>query len=542
MGTSIRNWLGKAKDRRAAKRASSRRPLLEQLEDRAVPAITLPTPGTPGPVAVTGTAGPDQFVIRLQAGTPTNIQFSDNNGATFQTAALADVTQITVQGLAGNDRLTIDNSNGLVAAAAGLAIDFQGGAGADTLFLRGGTAASETFTAGDTAGSGTLTVTGAGGAANITFSRVSDVQQTTSVTTLTVNLNGANNRALVTNGPTIDGLNTTLIRGVNVDEINDVNLRDENGSDVGASDMNASDGNASDMNASGGNSGSGSTGGGVDEDMVSFAFANKANVTINALGGNDLVSVDLTRPSAGLTSLTIDGGAGDDTLVGRNLPPGVTTTLNNVEHTANALDDIFIRELYHLRLGRSASDAEVAAWRGVLQTLGRLAVSRGIELSEEARDNLVRTWYRDFLGRNAGNGEELGWVRAMTRAGLSEEAVLSRILGSAEFFQKAQSLITTGTPNERFIRALYSVVLNRTASPAEVNGWVNLLPTLGLQGVAQNFLQSVELRGDVVRDFYENLLHRGADDGGLRGWAFSGLSLADIRSLFQSSDEFFLHG
>ena len=57
----------------------ARRPSLEALEDRAVPAITVPTPGSPGPVTVTGTAGPDQFAIRLSptATTPT-LQISDD--------------------------------------------------------------------------------------------------------------------------------------------------------------------------------------------------------------------------------------------------------------------------------------------------------------------------------------------------------------------------------------------------------------------------------------------------------------------------------
>src|SRR5258708_3472854 len=93
------------------------RPLLEPMEERALPSVAPPAPGTPGPLTLTGTNGPDQFVIRLQAGAATNIQVSDNGGSSFTTAALADVTGINVDGLGGKDSLTVDNSNGLVAKA-----------------------------------------------------------------------------------------------------------------------------------------------------------------------------------------------------------------------------------------------------------------------------------------------------------------------------------------------------------------------------------------------------------------------------------------
>ncbi|MFO0797558.1 MAG: LamG-like jellyroll fold domain-containing protein [Gemmataceae bacterium] len=59
---------------------------------------------------VNGTAGADQMVLRQKAGAPGNYQFSIDSGATF--ADLGAITSLTVNGLDGNDTLTIDAVNG----------------------------------------------------------------------------------------------------------------------------------------------------------------------------------------------------------------------------------------------------------------------------------------------------------------------------------------------------------------------------------------------------------------------------------------------
>src|SRR5258708_30138711 len=122
---------------RRLRRSQSRQPRLEFLEDRTVPSVTLPTPGTPAPIVLTGTDGPDAFIVRVSATSSTTLEVSDNGGMTFASAALVDVTQVTVNGLGGNDHLIVDMSNGLVAKAGGLPITFDGGAMINTLILQG---------------------------------------------------------------------------------------------------------------------------------------------------------------------------------------------------------------------------------------------------------------------------------------------------------------------------------------------------------------------------------------------------------------------
>src|SRR5262249_9660592 len=135
----------------------------------------------------------------------------------------------------------------------------------------------------------------------------------------------------------------------------------------------------------------------------------------------------------------------------------------------------FVQAVYLNALGRAGSTAELNGWVNVLQgPNGQAAVAQGIENSPEGRANLGKGWYRTFLGRTAQGGEELAHANAL-RAGATEEAVLGGILGSQEFLTRAQTLIATGTQQERFVQALYLLLLNRTAGAGEVAGQVAAL-------------------------------------------------------------------
>jgi hypothetical protein len=260
------------------------------------------------------------------------------------------------------------------------------------------------------------------------------------------------------------------------------------------------------------------------------------------LGGNELIVLSVNVPAAGLKNLTLNGGPGFNLLVGRPFPPGVGLTLNNITSEDQDPDDMFIEELFEMRLGRLADTEGLAFWKQVLHgPLGRLAVVQGIEESAEARTQLVHTWYQRFLGRDAMGGEEQGWVNMLLH-GASEEAVLSGILGSPEFFQRAQTLFNTGNANANFISALDLLLLNRDADDNGLNFFSNALATMNTQQVAMIFLQSGEFRSDTVGEFFQNLLHRGSDDQGLAHWVDSRLDLTQIREGFEAADEFFANG
>jgi hypothetical protein len=102
-------------------------------------------------------------------------------------------------------------------------------------------------------------------------------------------------------------------------------------------------------------------------------------------------------------------------------------------------------------------------------------------------------------------------------------------------------VIPSGTPDERYVRALYTLLLGRPGSNPEVAGWLGgaPLPVSARVDVALGFLHGQEYREVVVRDYYTTLLHRPASPEEVNGWVFSGLDLFAIRLGFEASPEFF---
>jgi hypothetical protein len=203
----------------------------------------------------------------------------------------------------------------------------------------------------------------------------------------------------------------------------------------------------------------------------------------------------------------------------------------------------FVQVLYLNALGRVGSMAELDQWVAALNGPGgsTAAIANLIERSPEARDHLVTAWYLAFLNRRPINGEELGWA-SMLLLGQTEEQVLSDILGAPESFNHAQTLGSSGTPQERFVKSLYQLLLNRDGSPSEVAGFVNIFSAIGAQQIALTFLESSEFRMDLAEAYYNALLHRASDAATRSAWAASSLDAATMRVVFDASSEVFTNG
>jgi len=94
---------------------------------------------------------------------------------------------------------------------------------------------------------------------------------------------------------------------------------------------------------------------------------------------------------------------------------------------------------------------------------------------------LVRSWYVRFLGRAPNEEGMAGWIQAV-RQGQAPEVVLSGILGSAEYYNRA------GTTSEGFVRNLYGDLLGREPSRGEFEFAMNRLRRESPQEVAYQVL------------------------------------------------------
>src|SRR5262249_48911024 len=107
----------------------------------------------------------------------------------------------------------------------------------------------------------------------------------------------------------------------------------------------------------------------------------------------------------------------------------------------------FVQALYKDELGRTASPAEVAAQVNVFAgPNGQSAVVASIVNSVEARARVVTGWYQTYLGRTPSANETSYWVAVLGTQ--TEEQALSGILGSTEFYSRAQSMGFGGTADQ----------------------------------------------------------------------------------------------
>jgi hypothetical protein len=96
-------------------------------------------------------------------------------------------------------------------------------------------------------------------------------------------------------------------------------------------------------------------------------------------------------------------------------------------------------------------------------------------------------------------------------------------------------------PNANYVQALYTDFLGRSGSANEVQGWVNVLASMGRAGVADRIIDSPEGLTRVVGGFYVKLLGRQAVGGEEAGWVNAlahGASQEQIIAGIVSSPEF----
>jgi hypothetical protein len=516
------------------------RPAVEPLETRTVPSITFSGPGDTGMATITGTPAADHFVIQLKAGDSTMIEFSDNGGTTFTDAVLANITGVTVNGLGGADQLILHMNNGLVAqAGAGLSIAFDGGTGFNTVVITGnpGVSVTETLSAGTSANAGTLDITSSTmHSAHLQLTHVGHIFDTMNADTLTINGNDKNKVIAIGGGRIpVNGVMTNSVVGFDFSQL------DDDGSfhddlDRMDTDMLPTQGDDSDLGHGEANPFEQQ----VSRAFIGISFANKTNLVVNGVAGNNLFVLNVVQAAAGLQSVTLNGGTGTlNVLAQINFPMGVTLTTMNIQRTETARDMIFVDEQFEMRLARPAEDAALNAFRQLLDTQGRLPVVAAIDQSLEARGQFVIDVFVRFLGRMPSAAEVQAFANALVSGAATEEQVIEVVLGSPEFFNHAQTVVTTGTPTQNLVQALFMVALGRAGSTGEMQAFTNAFANVGQGLVVAAVVNSMEFRSNFVFSLFANVLHRIPAFIEIPPFAIPGVDLLTIREVIESSMEAF---
>lgn len=240
-------------------------------------------------INVKGTLGDDQILVENNGG---NTRITVNGLIVYDGPI---DTALLIDGFAGNDRLTIDSSNGLVDINDG--IRFDGGTGFDQVVIEqagGPTHETETIAVGALPGSGRHTLADGGDTQQLNFQNIEPI--TTNVPALNFNVSS------------IVGLASLL--------------QDDNQITYLAGSLIANSGRFE-----------------IDN-FEPIEFSNKTDVTLNAGSGDDTIVANNSNLPTGLQTLTLQGDNGNDTIRFEALPDSSTTTFVSAIGIGGAGDDL----------------------------------------------------------------------------------------------------------------------------------------------------------------------------------------------------------
>ncbi|MFO0902612.1 MAG: LamG-like jellyroll fold domain-containing protein [Pirellulales bacterium] len=229
-------------------------------------------------LVIDGDDGLDDVLTVTATGVDDGSYVLTTDGVPGPTVVFTNIASLFFDGKAGNDKLVILNQAGGVFAPA-FGITYTGGLGNDQLDVVGGSASTGSYTPGPAADAGTLVQTNAPNTQSISFTGLEPIVHTTAVGTFTVN---------GTSGvDTINVVNGTVEYSVQTVEVN------FNGA------------------------------------FELIKLANKTTLNVATVGSSDVFNVDYTLAPAGVSTLDLQGGNGDDVFnVLDSTPAGLTTRLS----------------------------------------------------------------------------------------------------------------------------------------------------------------------------------------------------------------------
>jgi hypothetical protein len=259
-------------------------------------------------------------------------------------------------------------------------------------------------------------------------------------------------------------------------------------------------------------------------------------------------NIDFRADATHTITMTVDGQSNSDfenfVLTDPHQPgddPGpdirITGTTNMPPPTMGA-NQTFVSHCYSDFLGRQADSGGMSHFSGLMDqgTMNRAQVAQAIETSLECRTKQVEDMYHKYLGRIAdpiGLNASIAWLGTNH----SMEELRETIVRSPEYFQHHNN------SNSDFVTALYQDGLGRPLDPVGQGGAIPAL-NFGFSRaqLVKMVMTSPEGAQAVAQSYYNLLLHRRADDGGLAQTAADvqrGVSEDQIQVRIAASDEYF---
>jgi hypothetical protein len=173
-------------------------------------------------------------------------------------------------------------------------------------------------------------------------------------------------------------------------------------------------------------------------------------------------------------------------------------------------------------LNRAPDPSTQAFFLGELQAgQSRASVALQILTSSEYRRGLIQSYFTKYLGRSAAEADIAAFTAALA-GGVTDEGVISIIVGSREYFQNHQGSATTQqAANLNWLSAAYQDLLGR---PVDDSGRANFLQGLAQDErlnrtrIVQAITGSDEYRAFLITTTYQTYLNRPAGVAEISIW------------------------
>ncbi|HEV3445603.1 MAG TPA: SdrD B-like domain-containing protein [Gemmataceae bacterium] len=214
----------------------------------------------------------------------------------------------------------------------------------------------------------------------------------------------------------------------------------------------------------------------------------------------------------------------------------LSTTTSATTDPVLKFEATYVDGLYRAILGRPADAQGLMNWVVQLHNgLPSAQIVQSIWNSPEHRGMEVDNFYANILHRTADAAGRTHWINAMM-AGASEEDVEASLFASGEY-QAAHP------DNNSYVAGLYADVLGRSATSAEIAGFVQQLQSGATRAaIARLFLTSAEADSQSLQCDYHAFLNRVPDAAGVQSWlsAMAGgqMTQATVTEIILGSNEF----